>query len=141
MSLLIGKAIYYLLANNEAVVTTVTDSEYIPVDSNDKGGIKIYPIAADECVKNPYIAFIRSSVNPNYSKDGLEDDDNVVEIACATDDYLEGLDIINKVRTAIELKSGVFDGVNVTECRFLSAKEFWGDDSYIQSVMFSIRDE
>lgn len=124
MSLQINKAIFNILSSDEKVVALVGD--------------KMFPVAADDDAKSPFIVYTRKSVLPCYSKDGLEYDECIVEVACASDDYEESITIAQSVRKAMELKVGVFEGVAILQSRFLNCTEGWGVDNNIQTVNFQM---
>ena len=124
MSLKISNAIYYILSHDEDIVGVV--------------GTKLFPIAADEDVKNPFIVYQRGKISPTYSKDGLAYDQCEVHIACVSDDYDQSVTIADYVRTALEMKVGTFSSVNILSCHLDSVSENWGVDNYIQVLVFRI---
>lgn len=125
MSIIIGKAIYYLLANNADIISAV--------------GEKIFPIAADDDAVNPFIVFERKSVKPEYTKDGLLLDTCTVDVYVCDDNYTDCINIANNVRKALELKRGTFAGVNIFSSHLIASSENYGVDNFLQSLTFEIK--
>jgi hypothetical protein len=125
MSLKINDAIYYLLSNNQAIVNIV--------------GAELFPIVAAEDTQAPFIIYKRESLDPEYTKDGHSKDDVIVSVSAITADYDEGIDLIEKVRTAIELKSGVIAEINIKSIRVTGAQEIFGVNEYLQKLTFEIK--
>jgi hypothetical protein len=130
MSVILGKAIYYLLSTNSAITAAVNDIDGKP---------KIFPIAADDDVKNPFVVFERKSVKPEYSRDGKVLDVCTVEVNVCDDNYTSCIDIANSVRTALELKRGTFAGVNIFSSHLINASENYGVDNFLQTLTFEIK--
>jgi hypothetical protein len=125
MSILINKAIYYILSGTTGITQTV--------------GTKMYPIAADDDAKNPFIVYERKSINTFYSKDGLAYDECLVDVICVSDTYGECIELAEKVRQALELKTGTFSGVKIMSSVLENSTETYGVDNYIQILTFKIK--
>jgi len=126
MSLKINQAIYSILSSSTGVTSLVNSNN-------------MFPIAADDDVKNPFIVYERKSINTVYTKDGVSYDDVLLEVTCVSDDYNESLNIAQAVRNALELKSGTYGAVEIYQCRFKNAPENYGVDNYIQILHFEIK--
>lgn len=124
MSVKINNAIYSILSGSTAVTNLVGD--------------KLYPIAVDEKVKSPFVVYERSSLNPEYTKDGLSNDIVKVKVSCTSNKYSESLNIIDACRNALELKSGTFSGVKILQCVLEDSKEDCDTANYYQYLFFSI---
>ena len=125
MSLLINKAIYAILSGTTGLTQSVPSE-------------KMFPIAADDDVKNPFIVYERIGINTTYTKDGHAYDECKVQIIIVDDTYSSTIDVADKVRTALESISGTFAGVQIFQCLIEDAKENFGVDNYIQILTFKI---
>ena len=120
----IGKVINGLLGANEIIKEAV--------------GIKIYPILAAEETQPPFIVYKRTAMKPSYSKDGLYGDDGTVQIDVISQDYAEGVDIMQAVRQSLEWQRGVFYDVNVDMMLVDSANEYGDGKEFIQELVLKI---
>jgi len=124
MSISIGTAIRSILLNNSTVSGLTT---------------QIYPIFAPDVTIVPYVVFIRKSVNAEYTKDGLLYDDCNVEINIVDNNYTQCVNIAQAIRNALELKIGIFAGVQIYQCLLVSASETYDIDGYITTLEFAIK--
>lgn len=100
-----GKAIYYLLANNENITTEV--------------GTRIYPELAPQDAALPFIFFEVVSVDPDGYKDGPAAIDEVrIEVSAVADTYDSACTIGSKVRGALDRIYGTYNSVNVESIEF-----------------------
>nr|DAJ20170.1 MAG TPA: hypothetical protein [Siphoviridae sp. ctTYz13] len=118
----IGKVIYKLLDTNEL---------------NDKLKNKKYPLIADTTTTFPFIIYRRSNVFSLKNKD-ISNESVTVEILIISDKYKEGIEIAELVRSAIEGKNGVIEGIEIEDIIMEDAYEEYVDDSFIQILNFRI---
>jgi hypothetical protein len=124
MSLLINKCIYSILSTDNNLKSKVEN--------------KIYPLIANENTTFPFIVFKRSSFSTEYTKDGVLEDSTQVDIIVASDNYSDSIEIADIVRTSLELKKGTFNNINIKECKLSSADEDYLENTYIQTLSFTI---
>lgn len=128
MSISIGKHIYAKLGANEELKRLVED--------------KFFAISTKTSTTFPFIAFKRSGLVPNYTKDRYATGDNVtVEIIVASNNYLESVDVAEAVRIALENKRGKYDTFDVIDAKVASSDEDFIEDTFIQRIVFSFETE
>ncbi len=125
MSLLINKAISNILNNS--------------TDLKSKVGSKIYALLAPDNVTFPFVVFKRNSLTPEYTKDGLAFDNTDIQVIIGAANYSDSVEVAQLVRNSLELKKGVFSGVNIIESKVVGAEEDIVDNSFAQSITFSIK--
>lgn len=125
MSILINKAVYGILSGSTELATIV--------------GTKIFPIVANESTSFPFVVYKRISVEPSYSKDGPVEDLNTITIIAVSDNYSQGIDIAEIIRTELENKTGTFNEVKIIDSKVDNIDEDYIENTFIQSVTFKIR--
>lgn len=127
----IGLAIYNLLANNGDVTDIVST--------------RIFPNVAREGTAFPFIVYHTTGVDPNDTKDGVSTvDGNSFETICYSETYSEAADLAQKVRVALDRKSGTLNTVEVQTIQFTGYDEGFdikgdGQGVYTQSLSFNLR--
>lgn len=127
MSLSIGVHVYRKLSGSPELVKLVAN--------------KIYPLSTKTSSSFPFVIYKRSSLSAEYTKDGCEGDAVTVEIAVASDNYLNSVTIAEEVRKALENKRGRYDDFDVIDARLVSADEDFIEDTFIQHLVFSFKTE
>ena len=103
---------------------------------------KIYAISTKTEISFPFVIYRRNSLVPEYTKDRYGTGDTVsVEVAVASDNYLNSVTIAEEVRKALENKRGQYDNFNVIDAKLISANEDFIEDTFIQSLVFSFKTE
>lgn len=109
MSLSIGAHVYKRLSDSTELAKLVSD--------------KIYAISTKTETSFPFVIYKRSSLVPEYTKDRYGTGDTVsVEVAVASDNYLNSVTIAEEVRKALENKRGQYDNFNVIDAKLMSAR-------------------
>lgn len=99
---------------------------------NEMVGTKIFPIVADDDVKFPYIILERTSITPYTYKGGVGYDKVTFQIKIADSDYINTINIAEKVRELLELKtSNYFKRIEFSNCN-----EDFLNDTYRQILHF-----
>lgn len=106
---MINKAIYYILSNDDPVKALVDT--------------RIFALVAPETTKAPLIVFARDSVEPIYTKSGLEYDQSSVTILIFSKEYANSIDILKAVRAALEWVKGTYNGVEIGDGRVTGIDE------------------
>lgn len=128
MSLLISEHIYNKLLASEELTGLVDD--------------KIFTISTKAATSFPFVAFKRSSLTPNYTKDRHSTGDNVaVEFIVASDNYLISVMIASKIRKALEGNRGSYEEFDVIDAKLASADEDFIEETFIQRLVFSFETE
>lgn len=127
MSLSIGAHVYRKLSGSPELVKLVAN--------------KIYPLSTKANSSFPFVIYRRSFLAAAYTKDGYYEDAVTVEIAVASDNYLNSVTIAEEVRKALENKRGRYDDFDVIDARLVSADEDFIEDTFIQHLVFSFKTE
>ena len=99
---------------------------------NEMVGTKIFPIVADDDVKFPYIILERTSITPYTYKGGVGYDKATFQIKIADSDYINTINIAEKVRELLELRtSNYFKRIEFSNCN-----EDFMNDTYRQTLEF-----
>jgi hypothetical protein len=123
----VGKAIYYLLANNANVSAITT---------------RIYPEFAPPDATTPFIAYTISNVQPDDTHDGPAVIDEVrMDVICVDDTYDGAADLASVVRVALDRVYGTYNTVNVESIQFTDANIEVRDTprQYGQDLTFIVR--
>ena len=99
---------------------------------NEMVGTKIFPIVADDDVKFPYIILERTSITPYPYKGGVGYDKATFQIKIADSDYINTINIAEKVRELLELKTSSY----FKRIEFSSCNEDFMNDTYRQTLQF-----
>ena len=99
---------------------------------NEMVGTKIFPIVADDDVKFPYIILERTSITPFTYKGGVGYDKATFQIKIADSDYINTINIAEKVRELLELKTSSY----FKRIEFSSCNEDFLNDTYRQTLQF-----
>ena len=99
---------------------------------NEMVGTKIFPIVADDDVKFPYIILERTSITPYTYKGGVGYDKVTFQIKIADSDYINTINIAEKVRELLELKTSSY----FKRIEFSSCNEDFLNDTYRQTLQF-----
>ena len=116
MSLSIGAHVYKKLSDSTELAKLISD--------------KIYAISTKTEISFPFVIYRRNSLVPEYTKDRYGTGDTVsVEVAVASDNYLNSVTIAEEVRKALENKRGQYDNFNVIDAKLISANEDFIEDT------------
>ena len=100
---------------------------------NELVGTKIFPIVADDDdVKFPYIILERTSITPYTYKGSVGYDKVTFQIKIADSDYINTINIAEKVRELLELKTSSY----FKRIEFSSCNEDFLNDTYRQTLQF-----
>ena len=121
---MIGKAVYNILANDSALAALVSTN--------------IFPEVAPAGTEAPVVVFSVESIQPEYSRSGLDRDASTVAVLCFSKDYTDSIDILIAVRNALELKVGIFNTVQIGKAQvqqIISGYDFETETHY-QKITF-----
>ena len=96
-------------------------------------GTKIFPIVADDDVKFPYIILERTSITPYTYKGGVGYDKVTFQIKIADSDYINTINIAEKVRELLELRTSSY----FKRIEFVGNTEDYVNSIYTQTLQFS----
>ena len=123
------KAGYYLveaLKDNEELVALL-------------GEDKIWPLAAIDATAFPFVLYSRDQVSVQYTKCCNHDNQVVITFRVYSKDYLQGLNIANKIRDLLEHKKLIItDEIQINEMKIVSVSEMYGEDAFCQAISFQM---
>ena len=100
---------------------------------------KVFPIATEKAVL-PYILYRRAALNHNPTKAGMPGADTVqIEVVCYTAKYIEGVELAEAVRAALDYKKGEKEGLVMRSCTLADSDEGYDDDAFVQSLVFNVK--
>jgi hypothetical protein len=99
----------------------------------------VFPYPAIEGTEFPFITYQIQDIEPYYTKDRADFQDTVsVEILIWATDYAEKLSIATGVYKAMQNKSGVIDGFDISGIQRTNESEMFVEDVFGQSIIFKI---
>lgn len=98
----------------------------------------VYPIVKLDDYDGSYILYQRNSFTPADTKDRNYLTTVGYEIVVVTDNYSEGVDIIQNIWARLEGLSGELEGLDIDEIRVTNAWENWSNDKYTQRINISV---
>ena len=117
----VGKAIYNILGSDAQVEALV--------------GTRIFPMVARVETVFPFVIYDVTGETPTDYKQGVSSlDTTSVMVSCYSETYAQAADLAEKVRTALDRKSGTFNGVIVQSIKYDGYNDFFDVDSFDNSV-------
>ena len=124
-SLKIGQYILEVLKDNEELMTLLGEN-------------KIWPIVARQDTLLPYITYTRDASNIQYTKITGHDNSISFTYRVFSEDYDEGLNIVNLLRNILERRTINFPNeIRINDIKVQSVYESFSDDVFCQSITFS----
>ena len=120
-SIFIGKALYLLLNDDAILKKSVTG---------------VYPLIAENDAKYPFITYSRDNIYSNICKDGYYEDKVTFSVTVVSANYLNSLDIANRVRAILEQKEIITKDVILYNVKLTGIDESFNDNAYIQNLSF-----
>lgn len=120
-SIFIGKALYLLLNDDAILKKSVTG---------------VYPLIAENDAKYPFITYSRDNIYSNICKDGYYEDKVTFSVTVVSANYLNSLDIANRVRAILEQKEIITKDVILYDVKLTGIDESFNDNAYIQNLSF-----
>ena len=122
---------------NKAIAKILNDS----VQLKNKVGNNIYALVASENCTFPFVVFKRNNMTVEYNKDGIANNMVDVQVIIGADSYADSVEVAQIVRSELELKKGVFSGVNIIDSKIQSVEEDYVNNSFAQSIIFQLKTE
>lgn len=118
---MVGKIIYDLLSNDTDVAAIV--------------GTKIYPMRAGQLQNLPFIVYDIISQEPSQSKTGGSKMDTYrTQVSAFSYDYDELMDLMEKIRTALDQQSDTVGSVVVSDIVYEARNNLYDDRGNINGV-------
>ena len=111
---------------------------YNKLTNIEQTGTRCYPLIAENSTNFPFIIYKRDSLErDSLTKDGYGDDNVTVTVTVVAESYKESIDIAQQVRQLLTVNSYNYNMMKITS-KLTSAYEYFEDNSYIQSLTFSM---
>ena len=124
-SLKIGQYILEVLKDNEELISLL-------------GEDKIWPIVARQDTLLPYRTYTRDASNIQYTKITGHDNSISFTYRVFSEDYDEGLNIVNLLRNILERRTINFPNeIRINDIKVQSVYESFSDDVFCQTITFS----
>lgn len=124
-SLKIGQYILEVLKDNEELMSLLGEG-------------KIWPITARQDTLLPYITYTRDASNIEYTKITGHDNTIIFTYRVFSEDYDEGLNIVNLLRNILERRTINFPNeIKINDIKVQNVYESFADDVFIQVITFS----
>ena len=122
---------------NKAIAKILNDS----VQLKNKVGNNIYALVANENCTFPFVVFKRNNMTVEYNKDGVAINMVDVQVIIGADTYSDSVEVAQIVRSELELKKGVYNGVKIIDSKITSVEEDYVNNSFAQSIIFQLKTE
>lgn len=126
MSIMLGKLIYRLLSSDDQLSQMVTPK-------------KIFPLVANADTTYPFIVYARTSLRVDYCKEGISENSVDFQVVAVSDNYVESLEVANRVRAILELLRYKDETIYISECKLSSVSEEYMEDAFIQRLTFTMK--
>lgn len=120
------------------MIDTLNFGKYI--NSKLKGlAPKVSPLVVDNDTQFPYIIYGRSNLVSSSVKDGYYEDTVTIDIRVVSATYQNSLDIVNKVRDALERQEDTYGNMTISDSYITSATERYSNNAYIQDIQITFK--
>jgi|TARA_R100000084_G_scaffold107957_1_gene69360 hypothetical protein len=117
----VGKAIYNILSTH-VNLTNLTST-------------RIFPMVARVETAFPFVIYDVTGQTPTNYKQGVSTlDTTSVMISCYSETYSEACEIADIIRTALDRRSGTYNGVVIQSIKYDGYNDFFDVDSYDNSA-------
>ena len=101
----------------------------------------VYPLVVDkEDVKFPFVVYRRSGLQNASTKDRYDYQQIAdVEVAVASLDYSESIDVALQVLYRLEKTSGIYNNIFIKEIEMVDSDEDFIENTYVQRMNFKIK--
>jgi len=100
---------------------------------------KCTPLVADNDTKYPFIVYRRANLESSTCKDGVYEDNVVMEIIVVSNKYAESVDVATKVRKRLEIQTINFDNLEIDDGNIIMATEEFTSNAYVQRMQFQFK--
>ena len=106
---------------------------------------RVFPNVAKNGTEFPFIIYDVESESPTQDKDGVSTlDEDFVMVSCYCKTYSEASDLAQKIRTALDRKTGTFGGIEIQSIQYNGYNDLFDDNTsdegvYRKALDFKIR--
>lgn len=136
-SILISELIYNAIMDDETLRDAVHYQVYDEKTKQNLDKYAIAPLRASQDTPFPFIVYARTNVfGDTMTKDGVRADRVSFQIAVASDQYFESVELANQVRELFDGCMFKNNSLTIKRIRMTSITESFIDDTYIQTLDF-----
>jgi hypothetical protein len=124
------------------MINTLDIGKYIhSVLTDASSGItcKCNPLVADNDTKYPFIVYRRMNLVSSTCKDGVFQDEVVMEIIVVSNKYSESVDIATKIRKRLERQRVIYNDLEINDGNIIMATEEFSNNAYVQRMQFEFK--
>jgi hypothetical protein len=124
------------------MINTLDIGKYIhSVLTDASSGItcKCNPLVADNDTKYPFIVYRRMNLVSSTCKDGVFQDDVVMEIIVVSNKYSESVEIATKIRKRLERQRVIYNDLEINDGNIIMATEEFSNNAYVQRMQFEFK--
>lgn len=122
-----------IISAGEIINNILTNDENVMAHAK-----KVYPVVSTESLL-PYVVWRRSSLEQTAIKNGRGPTSAMIEVLCFSQEYTEGVELAEAVKTALDGRQSSFGGLTMRSCMLVDSEEGWQDDAFVQQMTFEIR--
>lgn len=100
---------------------------------------KCNPLVADNDTKYPFIVYRRMNLVSSTCKDGVYEDEVVMEIIVVSNKYSETVEIATKIRKRLERQRFIYDNLEINDGNIIMATEEFTNNAYVQRMQFQFK--
>lgn len=105
---------------------------------------RIFHVIAEQGASLPYVCYRRASLDDVAVKGAAGADMCAIEIDCYASTYAGSIELAEAVRAALDNVQGTYTDNSgrkliARSIRLTDSEEGWADDSYFQSLIFTVR--
>ena len=124
------------------MINTLDIGKYIhSVLTDASSGItcKCNPLVADNDTKYPFIVYRRMNLVSSTCKDGVFQDEVVMEIIVVSNKYSESVEIATKIRKRLERQRVIYNDLEINDGNIIMATEEFSNNAYVQRMQFEFK--
>ena len=87
----------------------------------------------------PFIVYARTSLRVDYRKEGITENSVEFQVIAVSDNYVESLEVANRIRGVLELLRYKDETIYISECKLSSVSEEYMEDAFIQRLTFTMK--
>ena len=124
MSIKLNNIIYQLLTANTGLTAII--------------GTKVFPLIIPEKTPMPAVVIERDFFT-EYTNDGRGLNETNVEITILATSYNQSIEIATKIDAILDCYKGTIDNTRIVNCKLVSCNESFQEDSYMQKLIYVVK--
>lgn len=124
MSIKLNNCIYQLLTSNTGLTAII--------------GTKVFPLIIPQNTVLPAVV-IERDFTPEYTGDGRGLCESNIEITILSSSYNQSIEIATLIDDILDCYKGTVGDVHIVNCKMVSCDELYQEDSYIQKLLYVVK--